>query len=175
MRASIIVCLVCFALAPAAADEPFGHDESPYALRLDVDIATVTLGAVLWGGTSFIGATTQPPFCGGTNTPPCDSSQVNAFDRLAIGHSSQPARTAADIISFVPIAYLALDMIDVGARHWKTYTRRGAGSSGPRSWRSRRSSRSSASTPAITSRPTSSSPRWPAPASACSSRRCTAA
>ena len=123
MRASAIVCLVCSLLGPAtaAADEPFGHDESPYALRLDVDIATLALGAVLWGGTSFIGATTQAPFCGGTNTPPCDASQVNAFDRLAIGHSSQPARTAADIISFVPIAYLALDMIDVGARHWKTY------------------------------------------------------
>ena len=121
MRAPTVLCLVCLALAPAAADEPFGHDESPYALRLDVDIAAVTLGAVLWGGTSFIGATTQAPFCGGSNTPPCDASQVNAFDRLAIGQSSSAARTAADIISFVPIAYLALDMIDVGARHWKTY------------------------------------------------------
>ncbi len=124
MRARTVVPLALVVLAaagPAAADEPFAHDESPYALRLDVDIATVTLGAVLWGGTSFIGATTQPPFCGGTNTPACDASQVNAFDRLAIGHSSQAARTAADIISFVPIAYLGLDMIDVGARHWKTY------------------------------------------------------
>ena len=119
----------CFAAAlavaavarPAAADEPFSHDESPYALRLDVDIATALLGGVLWGGTSLIGATTPPAFCGGTNTPPCNASQVNAFDRLAIGHSSQPARTAADIISLVPIAYLALDMIDVGPKHWKTY------------------------------------------------------
>lgn len=126
-HASIVACIVCVAvtLAPARAAagdaQPFAHDESPYALRLDVDIATLTLGTVLWGGTSLIGATTQPPFCGGSNTPPCDASQVNAFDRLAIGHSSQPARTAADIISFVPIAYLALDMIDVGVRNWKTY------------------------------------------------------
>lgn len=108
--------------ATSRADEPaFSHDESPYQLRLDVDIAVVTLGAVLWGGTSFIGNTTAPPFCGGTNTPPCDASNLNAFDRLAVGHSSQPARTAADIISFLPIAYLAIDIGDVGVRHWKTY------------------------------------------------------
>lgn len=127
MRVLALLCLVSVSVSvtvaagPAAADEPFAHDESPYALRLDVDIATVALGAVLWGGTSFIGATTQPPFCGGSTTPACDASQVNAFDKLAIGHASQPARTAADIISFVPIAYLALDMVDVGPRHWKTY------------------------------------------------------
>jgi membrane-associated phospholipid phosphatase len=121
MRVLALFCLVSVAAAPAAADEPFAHDESPYALRLDVDIATVALGAVLWGGTSFIGATTQPPFCGGSTTPACDASQINVLDKLAIGHSSQPARTAADIISFVPIAYLALDMVDVGPRHWKTY------------------------------------------------------
>ena len=107
------------------ADEPkeppaFTHDESPYALRLDVDIATLILGGVLWGGTSFIG-NTQAPFCGGTNTPPCDSAGVNAFDKIAIGQSSAGARTAANIISFVPIAYIALDIIDVGPRHWKTY------------------------------------------------------
>ena len=125
MRPSLIVsfvaALVAAPLRPAAADEPFGHDESPYALRLDVDIATVILGGVLWGGTSFIGATTQPPFCGGSTTPACDPSAINAFDRLAIGHSSAAARTAADVISFVPIAYLALDMIDVGPKNWKTY------------------------------------------------------
>ncbi|MGZ3440575.1 MAG: hypothetical protein ACXVDD_13725, partial [Polyangia bacterium] len=107
--------------ADAPKEPPiFAHDESPYALRLDVDIATLILGAVLWGGTSFIG-NTQAPFCGGTNTPPCDRAGVNAFDRLAFDHSSAPARTAADIISFVPIAYLGLDMFDVGPRHWKTY------------------------------------------------------
>lgn len=109
------------AVAPAAADEPFGHDESPYALRLDVDVSVVVVGAALWGGTSFIGNTTAPPWCGGSSTPACDASQLNAFDRLAVGHSSQPARTAADILEFVPIAYLGVDMFDVGPRHWKTY------------------------------------------------------
>jgi membrane-associated phospholipid phosphatase len=101
-------------------DEPFTHDESPYALRLDLDIATVVLGGALWAGSSLIGPT-APPFCGGTNTPPCDASALNAFDRLAIGHSSQAARTAADAISAVPIVYLALDILDVGPRHWKAY------------------------------------------------------
>jgi membrane-associated phospholipid phosphatase len=121
-----IASMLALAVAVAApnravADEPFTHDESPYLLRLDLDIATLVLGGALWAGTSFIGNTTAPPFCGSTNAPPCDASQLNAFDRLAVGHSSSPARTAADIISFVPIAYLALDMFDVGIRHWKTY------------------------------------------------------
>jgi hypothetical protein len=54
-------------VSSSSADEPaFSHDESPYQLRLDVDISAVVLGAVLWGGTSFIGNTTAPPFCGGT-------------------------------------------------------------------------------------------------------------
>ncbi len=106
----------------ARADEPaFGHDESPYALRLDVDIGALVLGGMLWGGTSLIGNTTAPPFCGGTNTPPCDASKLNSFDRLAVGHSSSPARTAADVLSFIPIVYLGIDMWDVGIRHWKTY------------------------------------------------------
>jgi membrane-associated phospholipid phosphatase len=105
----------------AWADEAFAHDESPYRLRLDLDIATVVLGGALWAGTSFIGNTTAPAFCGTSTTPPCDASKLNAFDRLAVGQSSGPARTAADIISFVPIAYLALDIFDVGPRQWKTY------------------------------------------------------
>jgi membrane-associated phospholipid phosphatase len=126
-RALITLTLFAsFAVSPTAraddAKEPpaFTHDESPYALRLDVDIATLIIGGVLWGGTSFIG-NTQAPFCGGTNTPPCDASGVNAFDKLAIGQSSTAARTAANVISFVPIAYIALDILDVGPRHWKTY------------------------------------------------------
>ncbi len=121
LLAAAAPCAAADDARPTVPAEPFTHDESPYALRLDVDIATLVLGGVLWGGTSLIGATTQPPFCGGTNTPPCNASAVNAFDRLAIGHSSQAARTAADIFSFVPIAYLGLDMLDVGVRHWKTY------------------------------------------------------
>jgi membrane-associated phospholipid phosphatase len=119
---SLVVLAALCSTAPAYADdEPFGHDESPYRLRLDVDIGSVVLGAALWGGTSFIGNTTAPPFCGGTNTPPCDASQVNAFDRLAIGHTSQPARTAATVLEFVPLIYLGIDILDVGAHHWKTY------------------------------------------------------
>ena len=107
----------------ALADEPqpFAHDESPYQLRLDVDIAVVALGFTLWGGTSLIAGTVPPAFCGGSATPPCDPSQLNALDKLAVGHSSEPARTAANVLSFIPIAYLAIDMIDVGPRHWKTY------------------------------------------------------
>src|SRR5690349_18737295 len=102
MRCTMVVSLVVVtwvgsvaqAQAPAAPsfapaksapspEQPFAHDESPYALRLDIDIATLVLGGALWGGTSLIGNTTAPPFCGGTSTPACDASQLNAFDRLA--------------------------------------------------------------------------------------------
>jgi membrane-associated phospholipid phosphatase len=133
MRSAVVLCLVAIvplAIAtparaddgkPAVPSEPFTHDESPYALRLDIDIATVVLGATLWGGTGLIGSTTQAPFCGGSATPPCDPSGINALDRLALNHSSAGARTAADIISFIPIAYLGIDMFDVGLRNWKTY------------------------------------------------------
>ena len=101
-------------------DEPFTHDESPYTLRLDVDIAAAVLGGALWGGTNFIGNTALP-YCGTATTPACDPNQVNAFDRLAIGHTSQSARTAANIISFIPTVYVGIDMFDVGLRNWKTY------------------------------------------------------
>jgi membrane-associated phospholipid phosphatase len=119
-HALVLLALAITAARPASADEPFGHDESPYNLRLDVDIAVLVAGGVLWAGTGLIGSV-SPPYCGGSNTPPCNAGALNAFDRLAVGQSSRAARTAADAISFVPIAYLALDMFDVGARHWKTY------------------------------------------------------
>jgi membrane-associated phospholipid phosphatase len=122
-RVLLIVLTTILLVRVGSADEPaFSHDESPYHLRLDVDIATVVLGGVLWAGTGLIGSNTlQAPFCGGSATPPCDPATLNAFDRLAVGHSSQPARTAADVLSFIPLAYLGIDMWDVGIRHWKTY------------------------------------------------------
>jgi membrane-associated phospholipid phosphatase len=126
MRPRSVVLLASLVLAPmtARAEEPapaFAHDESPYQLRLDVDIAAVVLGGVLWGGTSLIGSTPAPSYCGTSTTPACNPNKLNAFDRLALGHSSAAARTAADIISYVPILYLAIDMADVGFKHWKTY------------------------------------------------------
>jgi membrane-associated phospholipid phosphatase len=131
MRSAVVVALaavVVFApdvradeAKPTVPAQPFTHDESPYALRLDVDISVLALGATLWGGTSLLGSTTQAPFCGGSATPACDASGVNALDRLALGRSSAGARTAADVISFLPLAYLGVDMFDVGLRNWKTY------------------------------------------------------
>lgn len=118
--ATIALALTLLLAPPATADEAFAHDESPYKLRLDVDVAVLVAGGVLWGGTSFVG-NTGAPTCGGSNTPACNAGALNAFDRLAVGQSSQAARTAANVISFVPVAYLALDMFDVGPRHWKTY------------------------------------------------------
>lgn len=122
-RLIVALAVVLASPSPARADDPqpFAHDESPYQLRLDVDISVLALGGVLWGGTSLIAGTVAPPFCGGSSTPQCDPSALNALDKLAIGYSSQPARTAANVLSFIPIAYLAIDMIDVGPRHWKTY------------------------------------------------------
>jgi membrane-associated phospholipid phosphatase len=120
--ATLLLLLAPAAPARAGDDKPaFEHDESPYRLRLDIDIAAVVLGGALWAGTSFIGNTTAPPFCGGSNTPACNPGALNAFDRLAVGHSNTRARTAADVLSFLPLAYLAIDIVDVGFRNWRTY------------------------------------------------------
>ena len=122
---SAVLLATLILLVPAAAradkEEAFTHDESPYELRLDVDIAAVVLGGALWGGTNFIGSSVPPSYCGTSTTQPCNPKTLNAFDRLALGHSSQAARTAANIIEFVPVLYLAIDIGDVGLKHWKTY------------------------------------------------------
>ena len=123
LSAVLLATLTLLAPAAARADktEAFTHDESPYELRLDIDIAAVVLGGVLWGGTTLIGNTVPPSYCGTSTTPACNPKNLNAFDRLALGHSSQSARTAANIIEFVPLLYLAIDIGDVGLKHWKTY------------------------------------------------------
>lgn len=118
---TVAAMLLAGSNARAVDETPFSHDESPYQLRLDIDIAVLALGGTLWAGTSLIANTVQPPWCGGSATPPCDPSALNALDRIAVGQSNGPARTAAHIISFVPIAYLGLDIFDVGPRRWKTY------------------------------------------------------
>jgi membrane-associated phospholipid phosphatase len=113
---------MCAGARASGADEPaLAHDESPYHLRLDVDIPVTLLGGVLWAGTTLITDELGPPSCGGTKTQPCDPSALNAFDRLALGHHSTAARTASDALSFVPAVYLALDVADVGIRRWRSY------------------------------------------------------
>ena len=76
-------------------DEPFTHDESPYALRLDLDIATLALGTVLWAGTSFVGPT-GGAFCGTSTTAPCAAALSAAarsrFRAISLGSAS--SRTA---------------------------------------------------------------------------------
>jgi membrane-associated phospholipid phosphatase len=122
---SVVVALVLLIASslPARGEEPpLQHNESPYRLRLDIDIAAVVLGASLWLGSSLIGDSgTAGSFCGTSTTAPCNPKGLNAFDRLALGHSSTGARTAADVLTFVSVAYLAIDIADVGPRNWKTY------------------------------------------------------
>src|SRR5438874_562001 len=65
-----------------APPPPEPTKQSPYVLRLDVDLSLLLLGTVLWGGSSFVGGgQAPPPWCGSSSTPPCDINSLNALDR----------------------------------------------------------------------------------------------
>jgi membrane-associated phospholipid phosphatase len=100
---------------------PAPTEYSPYTLRLDVDIALLLGGVVLWGGTSFIGGGSAPPsWCGTMSTPPCDPNGVNALDHTAIGLFDPKAKLAADVLAgVVPGAYVVLDVVDAGIKNWR--------------------------------------------------------
>jgi len=108
-------------LAPAKAQPPPPTEHSPYFLRLDVDLPLLILGTTLWGGTSFIGATSAPPpWCGTMSTAPCDPSGVNALDRSVIGLFDPKARAAANaMVGIVPGAFTILDVVDAGVTNWR--------------------------------------------------------
>lgn len=95
--------------------------QSPYALRLDVDLSLLIGGTLLWGGTSFVGAgSAPPPWCGTMETPACDASGLNALDRTVLGRYDPHAATAANVlVGVVPGALTALDIVDAGVTHWR--------------------------------------------------------
>lgn len=102
--------------------EPAPRVDVPYQLRLDVDLALLIGGTVLWGGTSFIGAGSAPPsWCGTATTPPCDPSGVNALDRTAVGLYDPKAKIAANVLTgVVPGALTVMDVVDAGLVHnWR--------------------------------------------------------
>lgn len=105
---------------PALAWSP---EHTPYALRLDLDLALLVLGGALWAGTSFVGgASAPPPWCGSSTTPPCDVGGVNALDRIAIGLYSDESRLGANVVAgVVPGAFAILDVADAGVRHWRAW------------------------------------------------------
>jgi membrane-associated phospholipid phosphatase len=111
------------AAAPPAPAPPASPKQSPYTLRLDVDLSLLLLGTVLWGGTSFVGGgQAPPPWCGSSSTPACDASRVNALDRLAIGLYDTKARLAANImVGVVPGAFTILDIVDAGVGNWRSW------------------------------------------------------
>ncbi|MCU1277876.1 MAG: Membrane-associated phospholipid phosphatase [bacterium] len=97
--------------------------QSPYALRLDVDLSLLILGTTLWGGTSFIGGgSTPPPWCGSSTTDACNPASVNALDRTTIGLYDTKARLAANVmVGVVPGAFTILDIVDAGVTNWKSW------------------------------------------------------
>jgi membrane-associated phospholipid phosphatase len=125
--------LVLFAASTAVAAEPepvvppprpmppAPTEYSPYTLRLDVDLALLIGGTVLWGGTSVIGAGQAPPsWCGTSTTPACDAGGVNAFDKIAVGQFDPRAKIAADALAgIVPGALTVMDILDAGITHWR--------------------------------------------------------
>ena len=108
-------------LAPARPAPPPPTEQSPYFLRLDIDLPLLLLGTTLWGGTSVIGVgSTPPPWCGSSTTAPCNASSVNALDRAAIGFYSPSAATAGNVlVGVLPAAFTALDIVDAGFKNWR--------------------------------------------------------
>ena len=114
-----MVLLSSLAGADETPEPPREH--SPYQLRVDVDVSLLVLGAVLWGGTSFIsGGSVAPPWCGTMSTPPCNPHSLNALNRLAVGLDDSRARLAANIVAgVVPGAFALLVVADAGVKNWR--------------------------------------------------------
>ncbi|HZS35408.1 MAG TPA: phosphatase PAP2 family protein [Polyangia bacterium] len=108
-----------FAIATLLARPAAAGGDSPYRLRLDIDLPLLALGTTLWAGSSFV-SNAPPPSCGAPSTPACDVTQVNALDRSAIYYNPS-LRGVATGVGLVPVAFLLIPFIDAGPRHWRSW------------------------------------------------------
>lgn len=106
---------------PPRALPPAPTAYSPYTLRVDLDVALLLGGVVLWGGTSFLGSGSAPPsWCGTASTPPCDPHGIDALDRTVLGRYDPKAALGANVMAgVVPGALAVLDVVDAGVTHWR--------------------------------------------------------
>jgi membrane-associated phospholipid phosphatase len=102
---------------PPAAPVPLA-EQSPFQLRLTVDIPLVVGGLLLWVVPyAVFTSELQPPFC-----DPCDRANVNAFDRLSIPIHLPGARTAADVLLYaLPPVFFLVRGLDYGFKNWRGY------------------------------------------------------
>jgi membrane-associated phospholipid phosphatase len=126
MRLALVFGLlssVAYAQTEGAPPPPEPTKQSPYVLRLDVDLSLLVLGTVLWGGSSFVGSgQSPPPWCGSSTTPACDINSLNALDRSAVGLFDTKARLSANVmVGVVPGAFTILDIVDAGVTNWRSW------------------------------------------------------
>ncbi len=88
------------------------HAQSPYELKLEVDVPLVLLGLA---GASAAFVDVPPPAC----LPSCDPSKVNGFDRTVLGNYSE---TSFDVSTAGVYALLAAgplwDLLETGGEGW---------------------------------------------------------
>jgi len=97
-------------------EQPYARGESPYRLRLDVDLPLSVLGVAVWATTYAV----ITPELAGPHCDPCDPSTVNGFDRWATHYYGNWAQWTANgiVIAAVPIGVL-VKVLDYGPRNWK--------------------------------------------------------
>jgi membrane-associated phospholipid phosphatase len=114
-----LVLLATLAPVSAFAQPDVLPDGSPYQVRWVPDLVIAGLAAAVWIGPQPFADSLVSPKC------PCDRNNVPGFDRWAIGHSSQAARTVSHLgVGAMLVIPAALDVIDV-RRHEGTWA--GAG------------------------------------------------
>lgn len=86
--------------------------QSPYELKLEVDLPLILLGLA---GTSIALIDVPPPSC----LPDCDASRINAFDRTALGNYSETSYTISTAGVYALLAAAPIwDLIETGGNGW---------------------------------------------------------
>lgn len=123
--AAFLVATTLAAPSPARAEAPSppppwaapDHRESPYALRLDVDLPVSLLGLGVW----LVPGLAMERDVGGPACDPCDAATLNRLDRLVVGQPTPVARTISDFYFVLPAAFALAAVLDVGVTNWRSW------------------------------------------------------
>ena len=105
-------------LSPPPLVESWPRGESPYRLRVSVDVPLLVIGGTIWI-VPYLLFTEQlaGPVC-----DPCDIGKVNVFDRWSIQYHSSAAGLTGNVLLYVlPALWLAIEIPDYGIRSPKGY------------------------------------------------------
>ena len=105
---------------PTPSESPAGppdHRESPYRISLALDLPVTLAAATVW----LVPGLALARSIAGPACDVCDPAQLNALDRLVVGHQEPVARTLSDWYFLLPAAFAVADVLDVGISHWRSW------------------------------------------------------